>query len=195
MSIKRRAHPPNPKIATRIRAALEASEMSQNDLASVLGFSAASVSLFINGHTQPRDDTVRRIAEILGEDFNFLMGYADSGAKGLGKTVDRILTKATPDELALLEDLDEDDFHKLMGQAALKQAARKKRRKRRGAVAACCLAALVGLGATISISGHHRDHHGVAWTHCDDPCECPICGLVRRLPHDHPAHFPPHHHA
>ena len=65
MATNRRQHPPNPEIARRIKSALEWHEMSQADLARVLGYASASISQILSGATRPSDQTVKRIADDL----------------------------------------------------------------------------------------------------------------------------------
>lgn len=154
----RRKHPPNPKIRSRIRKALDWHGMNQAGLAEMLGLSAASVSLFLNGHTQPADDTVRKIAEGLGEEFEFLMGYTDKAKRGMGGAVGAIIDKATPDELAMLRDLSDADFHEAMGKIAL---GRSRRKSGKGGKAILALAG-GGLGA------HDAQRHVDT---CLDGCE------------------------
>ena len=194
MPIQRRAHPPNPKIALRIKAVMELHEINQVELAEILGLAQPSVSLFLAGLTQPRDETVRRFAELFDEDYDFLMGYTDRGAKGLG-TIDRLLIGADSDELAFLKDMSDEEFHEMMGQAALK---RRKRKRRGGRAAAICLAVLVACGAAAGVFEHHHHVHvdglAASWGHCRTLGPCPICFVVARLPHSHDPSFPPHTH-
>jgi len=129
MPTNKRGHPPDPRIATRIRFALNSNEMSQKTLAEMLGVSDSAVSQILGGHTRPLDDTVRRIAEGLGEDFDYLMGYKDRGSIGTGRVIGHILSKSTPEELELLEAIPEEAYHEMMGELALKYA---KSRRRRG---------------------------------------------------------------
>lgn len=168
MALKRRTHPPDPRIRTRIRVAMEWHEMSQNDLAEMLGITPASVSLFLRGHTRPKDDTVRRIAEGLGEDFDYLMGYKDTGTVGTGRVVGRILSKSTPEELALLEEIPKDLYHELMGELALKYA---KKKRTKGKTTIVCLGLLFALTATSVLSRawedyDHHAHHDCAHHDC-----------------------------
>jgi transcriptional regulator with XRE-family HTH domain len=117
-------------------------EMNQVELAEMLGLTQASVSLFLAGHTRPKDDTVRRIAEGLGEDFDYLMGYKDTGSKGTGRIVGHILGKSTPEELELLRDIPDDDYHKMMGELALKYRGRRRKKPR----SPLLILLLIGLG-------------------------------------------------
>ena len=116
--------------------------MNQIELAEMLGLSQASVSLFLGGHTRPKDDTVRRIADGLGEDFDYLMGYKDTGTKGTGRIIGHILGKYTPEELELLRDTPAEEAHARMGEWALIERKRKRKKPRSRLV----ILLLIGLG-------------------------------------------------
>jgi transcriptional regulator with XRE-family HTH domain len=158
MAIRRRKHPPDPRIRTRIRAAMKSYDMNQNDLADMLGLSAASVSLFLSGQTRPRDDTVRRIADGLGEDFDFLMGYKDTATKGRGRTIGHILGKSTAEELDLLEEIPEDAYHEMMGELALKYRKRKRKKPKTTLISLILLTGIVATAlGTASFEHWHHD--------------------------------------
>jgi transcriptional regulator with XRE-family HTH domain len=158
MALKRRKHPPDPRIRTRIKAAMERHGMNQVELAEMLGLTQASVSLFLAGHTRPKDDTVRRIADGLGEDFDYLMGYKNTGSKGTGRIIGHILGKSTPEELELLRDIPDDDYHEMMGELALKYRKRKRKRPGRGVLACFGVIASVILTAIVTAMWEHGHH-------------------------------------
>ena len=173
MATNRRKHPPNPKIATRIRAALDWHGMTQADCAAMVDVEPSAVSQILSGAVRPRDDTVRRIADGLGEDFDFLMGYEDTGTTGVGGAVEAILKKATPDELALLGDLSAGDFHRAMGAAAIKHTGRKRRRKSGRAILGVVLAVVAAGGILETLF------------HCPPGCVCLLGAVLNYFPHLH----------
>ena len=173
MATRRRKHPPNPKIRRRIRAVLEWHDMSQTELAEMLDLTPASVSQFLSGVTKPHDETVRQIADGLGEDFEFLMGYCDRASIGLGQTVGAILDKATPEELDFLQEIDAGDFHDFMGEAALRYKRRRRARKA-GKATLGCVAAVVGSASLLS-----------TFAHCPAGCDCLLGAILEYFPHLH----------
>ena len=150
-------------------------EMNQIALAEMLGLSQASVSLFLGGHTRPKDDTVRRIADGLGEDFNYLMGYKDTGTRGTGKILDHILVKSTPEELELLRDVPDDAYHEMMGELALKYRRRTRKKPRTTLILLLIglgLAALDAIDDTFHRAGmaiFHDNAHGDGPLHAAHP--------------------------
>jgi transcriptional regulator with XRE-family HTH domain len=159
-------------------------EMNQVELAEMLGLTQASVSLFLGGHTRPKDDTVRRISEGLGEDFDYLMGYKDTGAKGTGRIVGHILGKSTPEELELLRDIPDGDYHEMMGELALKYRKRKRKKPRTSFV---CLGLILAIATTATLMGvfEHRMHRvqPVIFMDTVPGAATHICPAGAHLPH------------
>lgn len=144
--------------------------MNQTALAEMLAFSDSAVSQILAGETRPLDETVRRIAEGLGEDFDYLIGYSDVGTVGTGKIIGRILSISKPEELAFLEELDDEAYHRMMGEFALKYA-KEKRGGKKKALRTTILCVL-GLPATLGAIGllacpcgaSGASQHCLSWT-------------------------------
>jgi transcriptional regulator with XRE-family HTH domain len=136
-------------------------EMNAADLARAIGGSSATVSYLLNGHSVPHDDTMQKIARCLGEDFDFIMGYADTGSKGTGQVIGHLLGKYTPEELELLRDTPAKEAHARMGQWALDDLKRKRKKPKTTLIS---LAILVGIAVTVL--GMASFEH---WIHAVDP--------------------------
>ena len=130
MATNRREHPPNPEIARRIKSALQWHEMSQADLKRVLGYASSSISQILSGATRPSDQTVKRIADALGEDFDFLMAYKDEGSTGYGAEYGALMGKIPKDLLTLLLEMTQEELTEQAGKIALEQARKRRKSKR-----------------------------------------------------------------
>ena len=92
---KRSKRPIDPEVGARIRRSRESKGMKQNELARRADIRPASLSQIESGETFPRAETLRRIADAVGESVSFLLagrliGKKDSYEGRLGRLVDKL---------------------------------------------------------------------------------------------------------
>lgn len=124
---KKRKIPPNPQVAKRILGALDHHGMTQKELARCVGVTAPAISQIVTGSVMPMDETVVKIAEVLGEDFEFLMARVEKGTRGYGKVFGELMSRFTADETQHLLELTEDELHSMVAQHALAYAAKQRK--------------------------------------------------------------------
>lgn len=111
--MKRAAFPPDPVIGDRIRLAMAYHGWTQVRLARACGVTQPSVSQWISRdvtrRVTPLEKTARRIAEVLGEDVDWLMNRSDRGTQGLSKVMGEWLTALGP-QVHLLKDVTPEQF-------------------------------------------------------------------------------------
>lgn len=66
---------PTNTIAQRIRQALDENRMSQQDLADKTGISKSSISQYLSGKVEPKQDRIYEIAKVLNVNPGWLMGF------------------------------------------------------------------------------------------------------------------------
>ena len=78
--------------AERLKHAMNEAHMSQSDLSSKTGITKASVSQYLSGKNQPREDKILLMADALKASPDFLMGFEVPPAIETPPSVTRIGT-------------------------------------------------------------------------------------------------------
>jgi transcriptional regulator with XRE-family HTH domain len=108
---------PNPKVAKRLAALLDFHGMTKSELARRLGVTPSSVTQWIQGITALSAPNALKIAELFGEDVEFVMGRLDRGSRGLGATTwatDTMLGGELMKKLDLLSEEERADIRALI---------------------------------------------------------------------------------
>lgn len=66
-----------PETAMRLRKALEDKGISPQELANKSGVSKSSISLYLNGYNEPRTRNAKKMADVLGVEPMWLMGFSE----------------------------------------------------------------------------------------------------------------------
>lgn len=105
------------KVAKRLRALLDFHGVSQSELARRLNVTPSSVTQWIKGTTAISAPNYLKIADLLDEDVEFVMGRVDKGTKGLGATTwasDTMLGGVLMKQLDRLSDDERDEIRALV---------------------------------------------------------------------------------
>lgn len=117
MPTNRSAVPPNMKVALRLAALLDFHGMTKSELARQLGVTPSSVTQWIKGLTALSAPNALKIADLFGEDVEFVMGRVDKGSRGLGATTwatDTMLGGELMKKLGQLSDEERADIRALV---------------------------------------------------------------------------------
>lgn len=71
----------------RIRELRKSKKLTSKELASIVGVAESTMSLYENGKREPDFDTLRRIADALDTDLDFLLGGSSSPRSSRGKRI------------------------------------------------------------------------------------------------------------
>jgi repressor LexA len=71
----------------RIRELRKSKKLTSKELASIVGVAESTMSLYENGKREPDFDTLRRIADALDTDLDFLLGCSSSPRSSRGKRI------------------------------------------------------------------------------------------------------------
>ena len=93
-------------MADRLKRILAYHEWSAADLARAVGVTPPAVSQWISATTAVSPQGGRLIADALGEDYEYVMGRADKGRKGLGAAMANLEALLGGDAVREIEALD-----------------------------------------------------------------------------------------
>lgn len=111
MPTKRSAVQPSQKVARRLRALLDFHAMRPVELARRVGVTPPSVSQWLSATVAISAKNARKIADLFGEDVEFVMGRTDRGTRGLGAVLGAIEEHLGGELLRQLEPAIEKDPH------------------------------------------------------------------------------------
>jgi len=114
MPSKRREIPPDPGVAQRIQAAVEHSGRTARSIALELELNPSSLSQWMTGTVAPSEKNLRKFAELLGEDAEWLMCKKDTADRGVGLLLSRIVQGLDPARRAYILGLPEAELRRMI---------------------------------------------------------------------------------
>lgn len=126
----KKAGPPNPEFGRRLSAAMDHAGLLQKDLVRELGVSAPTVSDYMSGKGTPRPHRLRRIAELVNETIDWLLGK-DTMERGLSSKLLRLYETIGRERIDYLDELSADELREMVDRHELARSRSRRLAKRR----------------------------------------------------------------
>lgn len=104
-----------PETAMRLRKAMEAKDLTPQELSNKSGVSKGSISLYLSGKNEPRTRNAGKMAEVLGVTPMYLMGFNMDIVKSDENQTKR--SKSIKEINAILSQVDDDTVKRLLSYA------------------------------------------------------------------------------